>query len=192
MVTGDGHDQHETATGGSTQSVARSNIAEELSCMAGTSSPSVLLVNILGKVSKISTEISNYKSNSFLVKLDNTSGFDVRSLLYFTNIDCHFCRFAYRNERAESNGLPYSRRCGDGEYKATFCTETRFAGSNRAEAVGFFGRKNRQHVFLRRGSKAVCSISQLCGMLKNSTVTWESLCSAKFDLPFLAHTFSFR
>ena len=28
-----------------------------------------------------------------------------------------------------------------------------FAGSNPAEAVGFFGRKNPQHAFLRRGSK---------------------------------------
>jgi hypothetical protein len=32
----------------------------------------------------------------------------------------------------------------------------KFAGSNPAEAVGFFGRKNPQHAFLRRGSKAVC------------------------------------
>jgi hypothetical protein len=28
----------------------------------------------------------------------------------------------------------------------------KFAGSNPAEAVGFFGRKNPQHAFLRRGS----------------------------------------
>jgi hypothetical protein len=34
-----------------------------------------------------------------------------------------------------------------------------FAGSNPAEAVGFFGRKNPQHAFLRRGSKAVCPMS---------------------------------
>jgi hypothetical protein len=32
----------------------------------------------------------------------------------------------------------------------------KFAGSNPAEAGGFFGRKNPQHAFLRRGSKAVC------------------------------------
>jgi hypothetical protein len=32
-------------------------------------------------------------------------------------------------------------------------------GSNPAEAVGFFGRKNPQHVFLRRGSKAICPMS---------------------------------
>ena len=31
----------------------------------------------------------------------------------------------------------------------------KFAGSNPAEAVGFLGRKNPQHAFLRRGSKAV-------------------------------------
>jgi hypothetical protein len=40
----------------------------------------------------------------------------------------------------------------------------KFAGSNPAEAVGFFGRESPQHAFLRRGSKAVSPMSQLCGM----------------------------
>ena len=40
----------------------------------------------------------------------------------------------------------------------------KFAGSNPAEAVGFFGRKNPQHAFLRRGSEIICPMSQLCGM----------------------------
>jgi len=31
----------------------------------------------------------------------------------------------------------------------------KFAGSHPAEAVGFLGRKNPQHTFLQRGSKAV-------------------------------------
>jgi len=35
----------------------------------------------------------------------------------------------------------------------------KFAGSNTAEAVGFLGRKNSQHAFLRRGSKAVGPVS---------------------------------
>jgi len=35
----------------------------------------------------------------------------------------------------------------------------KFAGSHLAEAVGFLGRKNPQHAFLRRGSKAVGSMS---------------------------------
>jgi len=35
----------------------------------------------------------------------------------------------------------------------------KFAGSNPAEAVGFLGRKNPQHAFLRRGSKAVVPMS---------------------------------
>jgi len=35
----------------------------------------------------------------------------------------------------------------------------KFAGSNLAEAVGFLERKNPQHVFLRRGSKAVGPMS---------------------------------
>jgi hypothetical protein len=38
------------------------------------------------------------------------------------------------------------------------------AWSNPAEAVGFFGRKNPQRAFLRRGSKAVCPMSQIFGM----------------------------
>src|SRR5215475_13952843 len=49
----------------------------------------------------------------------------------------------------------------------------KFAGSNPAEVVGFFGRKNPQHAFLRKGSKAVCPMSQLCGMKKNPTITVE-------------------
>jgi hypothetical protein len=36
----------------------------------------------------------------------------------------------------------------------------------------FFGRKNPQHAFLRKGSKAVCPMSQICCMLKNPVVTW--------------------
>jgi len=35
----------------------------------------------------------------------------------------------------------------------------KFAGSNPAEAVGFLGRNNPQHAFLRRGSKAVDPMS---------------------------------
>jgi hypothetical protein len=35
----------------------------------------------------------------------------------------------------------------------------KFVGSNPAEAVGLFGRKNPQHAFLRRGNKAVCPMS---------------------------------
>jgi hypothetical protein len=37
----------------------------------------------------------------------------------------------------------------------------------------FFGRKNPQHAFLRKGSKAVCPMSQICGMLKNPVITWR-------------------
>ena len=35
----------------------------------------------------------------------------------------------------------------------------KFADSNLAEAVGFLGRKNPQHAFLRRGSKAIGPMS---------------------------------
>ena len=43
--------------------------------------------------------------------------------------------------------------------------EPEFAGSNPAEAVGFFGRpENPQYAFLRRGSKKICPMSQIFGM----------------------------
>ena len=43
----------------------------------------------------------------------------------------------------------------------------RFAGSNPAEAVGFLGRKNPQHAFLRRGSK--CRSFKACKRSLNVT-----------------------
>jgi hypothetical protein len=43
-------------------------------------------------------------------------------------------------------------------------------GSLLAEAVRFFGRKNPQHAFLRKGSKAICPMSQICGMSKNPII----------------------
>jgi hypothetical protein len=43
----------------------------------------------------------------------------------------------------------------------------------RPKPSDFFGRKNPQHAFLRKGSKAVCHMSQICGMLKNPVNTWK-------------------
>jgi hypothetical protein len=41
----------------------------------------------------------------------------------------------------------------------------KFAGSNLAEAIRIFqGEKNPQHAFLWKGSKAVGSMPQICGM----------------------------
>ena len=41
----------------------------------------------------------------------------------------------------------------------------KFAGSNPAEAVGFLkGDKNPQRAFLRKGSKIIGPMSQVCGM----------------------------
>jgi hypothetical protein len=41
----------------------------------------------------------------------------------------------------------------------------KFAGSNLAKAVGFLkGDKNPQHAFLRKGSKIIGPMSQICGM----------------------------
>jgi hypothetical protein len=43
----------------------------------------------------------------------------------------------------------------------------------RMLAVGFFGRKIPHHAFLRRGSKAVCPMSQLCGMEKAPKISMD-------------------
>jgi hypothetical protein len=41
----------------------------------------------------------------------------------------------------------------------------------RPKPSDFFGRRNPQHAFLRKGSKAVCPKSQICSMLKNTVIT---------------------
>jgi len=56
-----------------------------------------------------------------------------------------------------------------------------------AETVGFLGRKNPQHAFLLRGSKAVCPMSQICGMLKTPGNYVEVGFSDEICRPFLAH-----
>ena len=61
----------------------------------------------------------------------------------------------------------------------------KFAGSNPAEAVGFFRRKNPQQAFLRRGSKRICPMSQLCGMSKNLVIYVNYGLLAKFQVQFL-------
>ena len=66
------------------------------------------------------------------------------------NIQYHFISILLSPE-------PHKRlRCSRGSVLAL---EPKFAGSNPAEAVGFLGRKNPQHAFLRRGSKAVGPMS---------------------------------
>jgi hypothetical protein len=50
----------------------------------------------------------------------------------------------------------------------------KFAGSNPAEAVWFFGRKNPQYAFLRRGSKAVCPMSWFTACKR--TQKWRGSC----------------
>jgi flagellar basal body-associated protein FliL len=38
------------------------------------------------------------------------------------------------------------------------------AVQTRPKPLDFYARKNPQHAFLRRGSKRICPMSQLCGM----------------------------
>jgi hypothetical protein len=49
-------------------------------------------------------------------------------------------------------------------------------------------RKNPQHAFLRKGSKAVFPMSQICGMLKNPVITWKL--GHKLNLSAISHPIS--
>jgi hypothetical protein len=51
--------------------------------------------------------------------------------------------------------------------------------------LDFLWHKNPQHAFLRKGSKAVCPMLQICGMLKIPGFTWK-LESQAICGPFLA------
>jgi hypothetical protein len=66
-----------------------------------------------------------------------------------------------------------------------------FAVSNPAEALGFFGRKNPQHAFLRKGSKAVCRMSCFTACKKRKSNV-EVATFGKISRPFLAQRSIFR
>ena len=81
----------------------------------------------------------------------------------------------YRQQPRHQNGLSLEEAC--------WPLVPKFAGSQPAEAVGFLGRKNPQHVFLRRRSKAVGK--------RSLNVTWNSAFRHNFRT-FLAHSSTFR
>jgi len=62
-----------------------------------------------------------------------------------------------------------------------------FRAKNPAESVGILGRKYPQHAFLRRGCKAICPMSQICGMLKTPGNYVEVGFPGQICRPFLAH-----
>jgi hypothetical protein len=66
------------------------------------------------------------------------------------------------------------------------------AAGTRPKPSDFFGRKIPQHAFLRKGSKAVCPISQICGMLKNPVITWKLGHRQKFAGHFSSDSSTFR
>jgi hypothetical protein len=57
----------------------------------------------------------------------------------------------------------------------------------RPKPLDFSGEKIPQHAFLRRGSKAVCPMSQICCMLKTSGIYVEIRFPGEICRPFLAH-----
>jgi hypothetical protein len=57
---------------------------------------------------------------------------------------------------------------------STLASGTRVHGFKPGRSRRIFsGEKNPLHAFLRKGSKAVCPMSQICGMLKNPVITWK-------------------
>jgi hypothetical protein len=56
----------------------------------------------------------------------------------------------------------------------------------RPKPSDFSGEKNPQHAFLRRGSKAVCPMSQIFVMLNNPVIYVEVGITGQIEWPFLA------
>jgi hypothetical protein len=50
---------------------------------------------------------------------------------------------------------------------------TQVRGFKPGRSHRFFSGENHQHAFLRKGSKAVCTMSQICSILKNPVITWK-------------------
>jgi len=79
-----------------------------------------------------------------------------------SNTKCH------ENSSPGSRVVPYGTTDGWKDMMTVVVAlplEPEFAGSNPAKAVGFFRcPENPQYAFLRRGSKRICAMSQLCGM----------------------------
>jgi hypothetical protein len=67
----------------------------------------------------------------------------------------------------------------------------KFAGSNPAEAVGFFGRNGPQHAFFRRGIKPSVACHAL-RHVKEPKCEVEVATFGKISRPFLAHSSTFR
>ena len=84
----------------------------------------------------------------------------------FGGTSCFFCPI---DEADGSLETPIPIYCGNsgsgGAEVACWPLIPKFAGSNPAEAVGFLrDDKNPQHAFLRKGSKIIGPMSQMCGM----------------------------
>ena len=72
----------------------------------------------------------------------------------------HFITFSFSCNRTNNGEYPLIISDIGGLEVACWPLVPKFAGSNPAEAVGFFrAKKNPQHAFLRKGSKAVCPMS---------------------------------
>jgi hypothetical protein len=65
------------------------------------------------------------------------------------------------------------------------CTQVRGFEPGRNRRI-FRAKKIPQHAFLRRGSKAVCPMSQICGMLKIPAIYVEVGIARQINWPFLA------
>jgi hypothetical protein len=76
---------------------------------------------------------------------------------------CHTCSFLTSVCNIH-HALKYNKYLGEAASVVASGTQVRGFKPGRSRRI--FGRKNPQHVFLRRGSKAVCPMTQLCRNVK--------------------------
>jgi hypothetical protein len=99
------------------------------------------------------------------------------SIQFCRSMVCYFCMWHYSGY----GGLEV----------ACWPLVPKFAGSHPAEAVGFLGRKNPQHSFLRRGSKLLVPCRSFTACKRSLNVTCESAFRQNYRT-FFAHSSTFH
>jgi hypothetical protein len=106
------------------------------------------------------------------IKTIMKNGYQCRTVLADTILKAR-CRFNVLNTRKKFHSET------DASKLHSWPLVPKIAGSNPAEAVGFFGRKIPQHAFLQRGSKAVSPCRRFAACERTLWFTWESESRAK-------------
>jgi hypothetical protein len=91
--------------------------------------------------------------------LNNSCFLTFRCIKFDRNIVRIAKCYLLRHKMVVISGNAIGRNGFGGLEVACWSLVPKFVGSNPAEAVELFGRKNPHHVFLRRGSKTICPMS---------------------------------